>query len=83
MNLTAELMKKNFGEWTLLQIWRKNLANWAEFAGKTVALMPACISDQRDGGVDAIQVETRVNPSAKRLHTTISEMDAPLGGTRM
>jgi len=27
-----------------------------------------------------IQVETSVNP---RLHTTILEMDAPLGGTRM
>jgi len=31
----------------------------------------------------AIQVETSVNPSAKRLHTIIPEMVAPLGGTQM
>jgi len=30
--------------------------------------------------VRAIQVKTSVNPSAKRLHTIILEMDAPLGG---
>jgi len=23
MNITAELVKRNFGEWTLLQIWQK------------------------------------------------------------
>jgi len=46
MNLTAELAKKNFDEWNLLQIWQKKfLANWTEFAEKTVALIPACISD--------------------------------------
>jgi len=28
-------------------------------------------------------VDTSVNPSAKRLHTIISEMDAPLGETQM
>jgi len=33
-------------------------------------------------GVRAVQVETSVNPSAKWLHITISEMDTPLGGTR-
>jgi len=27
MNLTAELAKKNFDEWTLLQIWQKNISN--------------------------------------------------------
>jgi len=31
----------------------------------------------------AVLVEISVNPCPKRLHITISEMDTPLGGTRM
>jgi len=45
----------------------------ADLAEKTVALNALAINEME---ARAIQVETSVNPSAKRLHTIISEMDA-------
>jgi len=76
MELAADLAKKFFGKLDRV-------------CGKTVALIPVCIQcalaiDEMEAWhARVIQVETSVNPSSKRLHTTILEMDAPLGGTRM
>jgi len=59
MNLTAELAKKNFGEWNLLQ---KNFTS---------------VHQQSTRWRRGMHVRYSVNPSSKRLHTTILEMDAP------
>jgi len=81
MNLAAKLAKKLWRMDLTADLAKKTWANWTEFAEKTVALNASAIDEMEAWHARAIQVETSVNPSAKRLHTIISEMDAPLGGT--